>query len=393
VTRVVICAVNLGVQPLLAGDSLKKKQLILSGIVAIVLIALIFWVRQRIPFDFGVFRAQLLQADWSKIGWALACIYAGYAIRSIRWALLLRHNRKVGLFSLLGTQVIGFTSVALIGRVADLVRPYLVAKKTKTAISSQIAVYVVERLSDAGAMALIFSVAVLQISQSDIVKAIEHSKSLTFLNHFAPLWVVAAVFRFGGLALTCFGVLFLVLIRFGGGAIAATFEVVFGLVSKKFGRAVGDKIRTFRTGLDVIRSFGDFAMLAGLSIAMWILIAAAYLLTMLAFVKSPELAAVNPAKCVLLMVVSGGASIVQLPVLGWFTQIGIVATGIHNFLGASAEASTACAATLLLVTFLGIVPVGLIWAQLEKVNLRSVTEESEHAGEKLKAQETLDVAK
>ena len=80
---------------------MKKKQLILSGIVAIVLIALIFWVRQKISFDFGVFRTQLLQADWSRIGWALACIYAGYVLRSVRWALLMRHNRKVGLLSLL----------------------------------------------------------------------------------------------------------------------------------------------------------------------------------------------------------------------------------------------------------------------------------------------------
>jgi hypothetical protein len=93
------------------------------------------------------------------------------------------------------------------------------------------------------------------------------------------------------------------------------------------------------------------------------------------------------------MAVSGGASTMQLPIIGWFTQIGIVAATMHTAIGASAEASTACAATLLLVTFLGIVPVGLIWAQLEKVNLRSVTEESEHAGEKVKAQETLDAAK
>ncbi len=45
--------------------------------------------------------------------------------------------------SLLGTQVIGFTGVALIGRVADLTRPYLVAKKTGLPISTQIAVYIV----------------------------------------------------------------------------------------------------------------------------------------------------------------------------------------------------------------------------------------------------------
>jgi hypothetical protein len=122
-------------------------------------------------------------------------------------------------------------------------------------------------------------------------------------------------------------------------------------------------------------------MLVSLSVVMWLLIAGSYLLTMLAFVKSPQLAAMTPGKGVLLMVVSGGASALQLPVVGWFTQIGIVAAAIHNFLGASIEASTASAATLLLVTFLGIVPVGLVWAQFQHVSLRGIAQESEQAAE------------
>lgn len=91
----------------------------------------------------------------------------------------------------------------------------------------------------------------------------------------------------------------------------------------------------------------------------------------------------TPAKCVLLMAVSGVTSIFQLPVLGWFTQIGLVAAAISSFFGVAPEASTACAATLLLVTFLSIVPVGLIWAQFEHVSLRKITAESEHVVEEL----------
>jgi hypothetical protein len=82
----------------------------------------------------------------------------------------------------------------------------------------------------------------------------------------------------------------------------------------------------------------------------------------------------------LLLAFSGVSSVFQLPVLGWFTQIGVVAAAVASFYGAAPEASTACAATLLLVTFLGIVPVGLIWAQFEHVSLRKITVESEHAG-------------
>ena len=132
---------------------MKKNQLILGAVVLVAIAGLVFWGRDRIHFDFGVFHAQLALADWRKIGIGLACIYVGYAFRAVRWAFLLRHNKKVGPLSLLGTQVIGFTAVALIGRVADPVRPYLVARKTGLELSTQIAVYIVERLFDAGSMA------------------------------------------------------------------------------------------------------------------------------------------------------------------------------------------------------------------------------------------------
>jgi hypothetical protein len=361
---------------------LKKKQLIVGLVVLAALVALVLWGRDRIHFDFGVFRAQLALADWGKIGLGLACIYLGYVFRAARWAMLLRHNKKVPLFSLLGTQVIGFTAVALIGRVADLVRPYLVAKKTSLPLSAQIAVYIVERLFDAGSMGLIFSVAMIWVPTDQILRVTAHSGPLAHLalNHgdLAVFFV-----RFGGLALTLLGALFLVAVRLAGGAVATFFERVFAPVSKNFGMAIGNKIRTFRSGLDTMRSFSDFAVTASLSLGMWLLIALSYFETCKAFSASPQLSSITPPKCVLLMIASGGASIIQLPVIGWFTQIGLVAVALTGVLGTSAEASTACAATLLLVTFLGIVPVGLIWAQFDHVSLRKVAEESGHAKEEL----------
>ena len=340
----------------------------------VVLIALFLWGRDRIHFDFGVFRSQLALADWKRIGIGTACIYLAYVFRSVRWAWLLRHNKRVPLLSLLGTQVIGFTAVALIGRVADPVRPYLVAKKTGLPLSNQIAVYIVERLFDAGSMALIFSSAILLTTWFGGSGAMPHAE----LVKKAGYW---------GMAGTIGGALFLVAVRTAGGAVAAFLEGMLSVVSKKIGQAVGHKVREFRTGLDTMRSFSDFGVVASLSVGMWLLIAASYLETTKAFVASPQLASMTAAKCVLLMVVSGATSIVQLPVLGWFTQIGFVAAAISSFFGVAPEASTACAATLLLVTFLCIVPVGLIWAQFEHVSLRKVTVESEHAEEDLEATE------
>ena len=361
---------------------MKKNQLILGLVVLAALVALVIWGWNRSHFDLGVFRSQLALADWRRIGIAVGCIYLGYIFRSVRWAMLLRHNKKVPPLSLLGTQVIGFTAVALIGRVADLVQPYLVAKRTGLPLSSQIAVYIVERLFDAGSMALIFSVAMIWVPTDQILRVAAHSGALaTLALHHRGLALLFA--RFGGLALTLFGALFLMAIRLAGGAVATFFERALAPVSKNIAHSVGHKIRTFRSGLDTMRSFADFAVTASLSIGMWLLIAMAYFETCKAFVASPELASINPPKCVLLMIASGGASIIQLPVLGWFSQIGLVVVALTLVLGASAEAATACAATLLLVTFLCIIPVGLIWAQFDHVSLRKITVESEHAEEQL----------
>jgi hypothetical protein len=360
---------------------LKRNQWILGLVVLVALIALVWWGRSRIHFDFAEFWSQFARAEWSKFVIALACIYVAYVFRSVRWALLLRHNQRVPVFSLIGTQVIGFTGVALIGRVADLVRPYLISRKTGLPLSSQIAVYVVERLFDMGTIALIFSIALLSVPEPELMKGIDRSRLLTYVFQHESRWLALFIFRFSGLLLTLLGALFLVGVRLSGEAIATTSERVVGLVSKRLGLAFGAKIRAFHTGLDTIRSFSDFAATAAVSAAMWGLITLAYFDIMRAFVASPQLANISFGKCVLLMVVSGGASVIQLPVLGWFSQIGIVAAAIAGFFGVAFEPATACAASLLLITFLGIVPVGLIWAQFEHISLREVAAESGHGEE------------
>ena len=347
-----------------------KKQWIAGLVGLAALAALVVWGRDRIHFDFGVFRSQLAQADWRKIAIALGCIYVCYAIRSVRWALLLRHNKKVPLLSLLGTQVIGFTAVALIGRIADPVRPYLVAKKTGLPLSNQVAVYIVERLFDLASMALIFCSMILLAPAG----ALPHPEVLKKVCY-------------GALAATVGGAFFLVAVRLAGEMVASFLDGLFGMASKKLGHAVGHKIRTFRAGLDTMRTFTDFAVILALSLAMWGLISLAYLEITTAFSASPQLAHLTLAKCMLLMASSLAVSGFQLPVIGWFTQIGAVAAAMSGFFGVAAEPATACAATLLLVGFLGIAPIGLIWARFEHVSLRKIAAESEHAEEALAVDE------
>jgi hypothetical protein len=87
----------------------------------------------------------------------------------------------------------------------------------------------------------------------------------------------------------------------------------------------------------------------------------------------------------LLMAASIGGSLLQLPIVGWFTQIAVTAAAMHTFYGAPIEAATACGALLLVVTFLCIIPAGLIFAQVEQVSLSRIAAESEEAGKEADA--------
>ncbi len=353
---------------------MKKNQLVLGMVVLAALIALGVYAQHKHPFHWHIFADQLTRADWRKITVALGCIYVCYVFRAARWALLLRHIKKVPLFSLLSTQVIGFTAIALLGRVAEPVRPYLVAKKTDLTFTSQVAIYLVERLLDAGSMVLIFSATILLAAWFGGPGALPHPEVMKQVSY-------------GALITTLAGALFLVAVRLAGGVVASFLEGTFGIVSKALGHVIGEKIRAFRNGLNTLRSFSDFAIAMTASLAMWGLITLAYLEITTAFVASPQLAEMTPAKCMVLMASSLAVSGFQLPVLGWFTQIGAVAAAMTGLLGVAVEPATACAATLLLVGFLGIAPIGLIWARFEHVSLRKVAAETGHAGETLAVDE------
>jgi hypothetical protein len=175
--------------------------------------------------------------------------------------------------------------------------------------------------------------------------------------------------------------LFLVVVRLSGTAVAAFCEKVLSPLSQKLAHAAGQKIRAFHAGLDILRTPWDFVITMSISLFMWGVIAFAYFEGSGAFESTSQGGSQAMAKCLALMAGGGVASVIQLPVIGWFTQIAALELMLEPLFGMTPETARACAATLLAITFLGITPVGLLWAQFEHINLRKVTVESEHAGE------------
>ena len=104
---------------------------------------------------------------------------------------------------------------------------------------------------------------------------------------------------------------------------------------------------------------------------MWAGIAAAYLFSATAFRASPPLAAFTVAATMLLLAPGMGGSLLQLPVLGWFTQIAVLAAALHGFFAVPLEPATACATVVQVVSNLCVIPAGLVAARVQGVGLRS----------------------
>ena len=59
----------------------------------------------------------------------IAIIYVCYWLRAMRWSVLLKSLRPASTSEVFPAQIIGFTAVALFGRLADLARPYIIARQ------------------------------------------------------------------------------------------------------------------------------------------------------------------------------------------------------------------------------------------------------------------------
>jgi hypothetical protein len=210
--------------------------------------------------------------------------------------------------------------------------------------------------------------------------AIIFSSALAFTPKDLPhheIFVRAGVVS---LAVTLAIAVFAGVVRVAGGAVAGFARRVLQPLSKPVAESIATKIISFRDGLNVISSKKDFVVVVVLSLAMWGMIGGAYQQALHSFTNTPELATLSFSRTMLLMAASIGGSLIQLPIIGWFTQIAVSAAAMHAFYGAPIEAATACGAVLLLVTWLCVIPPGLIYARVEQVSLKKIATESEAAG-------------
>jgi uncharacterized membrane protein YbhN (UPF0104 family) len=321
-------------------------------LVLLALAALLWHLRGRITFDEQTLVLQLRAVSLPEILLALALTYVGYWLRAWRWSVLIAPVCSTSTPKLFPAQLIGFTVVALFGRVADLARPYLIARRTQTPVATQLAIYSVERAFDLAAAAILFSVT-LAVSPRNI----PHHEAFT---------------RAGALSLagTLFVVVIALALRFSGGLLASITARLLRPLSPGLSASASARILDLRDGFRTVSSLREFLTALALSLVMWTVIAFVYVESTHAFRASPPLATLSFASIMLLLATGLGGSLLQLPVLGWFTQIAVFAAALHAFFSVPLETATACGAVLLVTTTLCVIPAGLLAARIQGIALR-----------------------
>ncbi len=136
----------------------KKRILTTAVVVVVLGVLVYFQVQHWRTFDWARFRAETGGISKLHILFAVALVYVTYWLRAVRWKVFLKPICKARVRRLVGPTLIGFTGLALLGRPGEFVRPYLIAKKENVSLSSQIGVWTVERIFDIGAFAVLMTV-------------------------------------------------------------------------------------------------------------------------------------------------------------------------------------------------------------------------------------------
>jgi uncharacterized protein (TIRG00374 family) len=342
---------------------MNNKRFLLYGIGLAILAALVYvQFRSWSAFDWPTFwkegRRLGRTPNIFHIIHAILLIYLSYVMRAIRWKIFLRPVQpKASAWKLISPTVVGFTGLALFGRPGELIRPYLISRRQDLALSSQLAVWTIERICDIGAFT------VLLVAAAFLATA---PKRLAYYGSFqqAGLFLLLVVL---GMVVAA------VVVHRSGEALANWVEHKFSHLASGLGHKIAARIREFRDGLDTIHDPKSFLQIVAVSIVMWCMIAVAYKEVTHAY--GQQALEIPQTQVLLLMGSSMVGSLIQLPGVGGGSQLATIAALEHIF-EVPREMAASCGISLWLVTFVSVVPLGLTLAHRERLSLRKLTKES-----------------
>lgn len=336
---------------------MNKRTLVTAVVLALLCLLVYLQVHAWKKFDWSTFWSNTSHVNWTYIALSVAVIHLVYALRAVRWRIFLKPICATTTKRLLAPQYIGFASLALLGRPGEMIRPYLVARKESVTFSSQVAIWLVERVFDTGSVAVMF---VLLVFWGDPLWSHLPQDRLREVVVASQILMVAAV-----------AVLLVaaVVLRQWGYAIAERLQNRLAKRSSKLAHGLSAKIVAFTDGLRTIRDWSSFVQLFILSVFMWTLVAVSYWLITHAY--GGRLGELGPASILLLMVIAMFGSLIQLPGVGGGSQLATIAL-LNWLFGVANETAVSCGMLIWLATFMSVIPIGLLLAHRERLSLRAV---------------------
>jgi glycosyltransferase 2 family protein len=341
---------------------MDKKRILASVVVFLILAVLIYLqYRHWRTFDWGTFWSQTHRINKMHVLHGIGLIYLGYGLRAWRWKIFLKPVRpKTRTLDLIPPTLVGFTGLALLGRAGEFIRPYLIARRTDLPVSSQVAVWGVERIFDIGAFTVLM---MLAIFLPTALPSIPHPE---YYLRFRELGFLLT-------AIVAGTTIAAVIIRRNGERVADWVEGRFGHLSSNLGHKLALKVREFGMGLNTIHGPLSLLWLTLVSIGMWYSIALAYQEVTHSY--GVDALAIPVSQILILMFSSMLGSMLQLPAVGGGSQMATIAT-LSSVFDVPAELAASCGILLWLVTFAAVVPPGLWLAHHERLSLRKLSVES-----------------
>src|SRR5208337_2979235 len=132
--------------------------------VGAIIIVLIFYNLRRSPewrnFRWDRLWGSIVGASPGYLLLAILGVYLSFFVRAVRWEFFMRPIKAASLWVLFVGQILGFSSIFLVGRPGELVRPAYIAKKENVPMSAMIAIWLLERVLDIIAMVILFAAAI-----------------------------------------------------------------------------------------------------------------------------------------------------------------------------------------------------------------------------------------
>ena len=338
---------------------LLNKQILSTMIILAMLLVFIFGqARTWRQLSWSVFWNNCRDVSLLDAFAAIVMTYIGFLTRAVRWKVFLRPMKQVSSMRLLGPTIIGFTGLALLGRVGELIRPYMIARNEDLRFSSQIAVLAVERVFDSIAVGTLIA-AFLAFSPE--------LKSLPYLAQFRRAVVVLV-------ALTTVFACALLLLASRRQSFSNVLYRTLSPLSPRLAQRASHQFQLFGAELNLIRDARSLAQIIILSLATWFVSGLSQYATVYALSSARQIT------------IGGGMLLLGLGVLGSLVQIPgggsqqlVTMAALVRMFGLRPELAITCTILGWFTIFMAPVPTGLFLLRHEGLRLHKLSEKTQQS--------------